>query len=154
MDDPILSAQGPPAPVFNIDKLHMHATRRMHEKQKLYNRILARVHRRIETAAVHNTSCAFQIPEYVFGMPLYDAHQCAGYVLQKLQCDGFSVMHCKNNILYIDWREARSKRSKPSPTPPAAGGGSAVAPMAPLSKTSLKGASPNFQYLPTGKLFQ
>ena len=139
------------SPVFDIRKLHEHEQRRVHEKQKLYNRILVRAHRRIEAAAPHVSYCVFQVPEFILGMPLYDAYQCCGYVIQKLTSDGFHVQHYQPNILHINWAvaaaraatRARSEPPRPAPPPPLIPPPSLIPPPPPK----------NLSYIPTGKLF-
>ena len=74
---------------FDINKLHVHQERRNLEKIKLYDIILKRAYNRIETVAVHGHQCLFNVPEFLLGMPLYDAFQCSGYILQKLKKNAF-----------------------------------------------------------------
>ena len=157
------------APSFDIAKLRVHAERRTQEKLKLYNRILARAHRRIEVAAKHASRCIFQVPEFELGMPLYDAYQCSGYIIAKLRKDGFHVTYYNPHLLHIDWAPTASSAAAvampqppqlqpplqpPTQQPP-------TQPPLPLpqsqyrtrSQTAQLEPTPCQNYVPTGKLF-
>ena len=127
---------------FDIHKLHVHQQRRDTEKQKLYEKILKRVYHRVETAALHDTQCLFAVPGFVLGMPLYDAYQCSGYIVQKLKTDGFKVTYYHPNIIHLNWAPNIVK-SAVSSQPSGGGAGG--------NTTDTKGN--DIEYKPTGKLF-
>ena len=129
---------------FDIRKLHVHQERRAREKQKLYDTVLKRVYHRVETAALHDTQCVFEVPGFVLGMPLYDAHQCSGYIMQRLKNDGFRVTYYHPHVIHLNWSPAVVS-SSPDAAPPAAPNAAAATPA--------ERKKPQFGYTPTGKLF-
>lgn len=132
----------PTEPVkFDIHKLHAHQKRRDVEKQKLYDRVLKRVYHRVETAAVHDTQCIFAVPGFVLGMPLYDAYQCSGYLVQKLKTDGFKVTYYHPNVIHLNWSPQVVSLSASAAAPKTHD----TAPISSSKKT--------VEYKPTGKLF-
>lgn len=91
-------------PSFDIRKLYSSQKKREHCRQEMYDTILRQAHNRIETCAARKeTTCLFQIPRFIIGMPLYDLYQCCGYVLQRLKHDGFVVNYIHPNTLHINW---------------------------------------------------
>ena len=128
---------------FDIHKLHAHQQRRDVEKQKLYDRVLKRVYHRVETAAMHDTQCIFAVPGFVLGMPLYDAYQCSGYLVQKLKTDGFKVTYYHPNIIHLNWSPKVVRLAAAAqPAPPT------------QNATTASGSNKKaVEYKPTGKLF-
>ena len=124
---------------FDINKLHVHQERRNLEKIKLYDIILKRAYNRIETVAVHGHQCLFNVPEFLLGMPLYDAFQCSGYILQKLKKNGFKVCYYHPNVIHINWLKDNNTNTN-----------NLVASLEPTKDVS----SSSMNYVPTGKLFQ
>ena len=132
-----------PSEKFDIHKLHVHQRRRDNEKQKLYEKILKRVYHRVETAAMHDTQCLFAVPGFVLGMPLYDAYQCSGYIVQKLKTDGFKVTYYHPNIIHLNWAPSIVKKSALSSQPHSDENG----------ETNNDTKRNDIEYKPTGKLF-
>jgi hypothetical protein len=73
----------------------------------IFNKILNRIHKRIQ----HNGRIKskekfifFTVPEYLFGEPLYNQGDCIGYLVVKLQDNGFHVKYIHPNTLFISWQ--------------------------------------------------
>jgi hypothetical protein len=45
----------------------------------------------------------FDVPEYVFGLPVYNINNCVIYLKEKLEMNGFYVIYYFPKILYISW---------------------------------------------------
>jgi hypothetical protein len=45
----------------------------------------------------------FDVPEYVFGLPVYNINNCVKYLKEKLEINGFYVIYYFPKILYISW---------------------------------------------------
>jgi hypothetical protein len=45
----------------------------------------------------------YNVPEYIFGEPLYDNGDCISYLVKKLEDNGFEVKYIHPNNLYISW---------------------------------------------------
>ena len=41
------------------------------------------------------------IPEFVFGIPLFNSKECIRYIIKKLMDEGFMVIYTHPNLLYI-----------------------------------------------------
>lgn len=158
----------PSPPVsFDIRKLYHTQKKRDDYRQEMYDSVLRKAHCRVETAAARKeTVCLFQIPGFLLGMPLYDPYQCCGYVLQRLQTDGFVVAYNHPNILRIDWsRHLIEPFVKQLETHDAAEAKKAASRAAATAVPSLSGGNlglgglstvtiPSLNYTPTGRLFQ
>ena len=75
-------------------------------KQELYNKILNRIHVRIKTTArqrVDEQFCWFVVPEVILGVPRYDQGECIGYLIDKLNENGFKLKYIHPNTLLIVW---------------------------------------------------
>lgn len=45
----------------------------------------------------------FQVPEFIFGEPLYKQGDCIGYLVVKLEENGFLVKYIHPNTLFVSW---------------------------------------------------
>lgn len=45
----------------------------------------------------------FTVPEYLFGEPNYDQGVCLGYLIAKLEDNGFYVKYLHPNTLFVSW---------------------------------------------------
>jgi hypothetical protein len=46
----------------------------------------------------------FTVPEYIFGEPVYDKGDCTGYLVAKLEDNGFHVKYVHPNTLFVSWQ--------------------------------------------------
>ena len=76
------------------------------ERQKTtYKRLLSNVRKRIEYYAnSNNFECLYQVPVMTPGLPLYNKSEASQYIKKKLLKEGFKVLICENDILYISWK--------------------------------------------------
>ena len=92
--------------MINIDKLHKKKEQKESEKKKVYEVILKKCHHRIKTVAGMDNNgsfCFYVIPNYIYGVPLYDLKSCVIYVVVALIKNGFEVKYTHPNLLYISW---------------------------------------------------
>lgn len=92
--------------MINIDKLHKKKEQKESEKKKVYEVILKKCHHRIKTVAGMDNNgsfCFYVIPNYIYGVPLYDLKSCIIYVVVALIKNGFDVKYTHPNLLYISW---------------------------------------------------
>jgi len=91
---------------LNIDDLYEKKHMRDKKQLAIFNKILNRVHKRIKFIS-HNKSndqhIWFTVPEYIFGEPVYDQGECIGYLVVKLEENGFTVKYMHPNTLFISW---------------------------------------------------
>jgi hypothetical protein len=90
----------------NIDELYEKHQRRDLKQLSIFNKILNRIHRRIDTTNKfrrNDKHVWFQIPDYIFGEPLYDQGDCIAYIVTKLQENGFFIKYMHPNTLFVSW---------------------------------------------------
>lgn len=91
---------------INIDELYEKKQRRDLKQLSIFNKILNRIHKRI-TVTSRNRSVDkhvwFTVPEYIFGEPVYDQGDCLGYLVNKLEENGFHVRYVHPNTLFVSW---------------------------------------------------
>jgi len=49
------------------------------------------------------TECYFQVPEFMFGYPLYDISECIRFLIQKLKLNDYHVQYFHPKLLFISW---------------------------------------------------
>jgi hypothetical protein len=91
---------------MNLDDLyerqHQHDLRQV----SIFNKILNRVYRRIQTTLRFKKKerfVWFALPDFIFGEPLYDKGECVAYVIAKLTNNGFFVQYMHPNTLFVSW---------------------------------------------------
>ena len=92
---------------MNIDELFEKKQQRDLKERNIYNKILNRVHTRIKHVSrskSHDTHIWFQVPEYIFGEPVYKQCDCIGYLVAKLEENGFFVRYMHPGTLFITWK--------------------------------------------------
>lgn len=91
---------------INIDELYERKHRRDQKQISVFNKILNRIHKRINTTAKMKTEDKFiwyQIPSFIFGEPLYDQTDCIAFVVTKLAENGFFVKFVHPGTLLVSW---------------------------------------------------
>ena len=92
---------------INIDDLYEKQQRRDVRQLAIFNKILARVQKRITVTSRsknNETHIWFTVPEYIFGEPIYDKGDCTGYLVAKLEENGFHVRYMHPNTLFVSWK--------------------------------------------------
>jgi hypothetical protein len=75
-------------------------------KEKIYKKIYKKVEIKIKQASNMNLyECWYQLPEFLFNIPLYNLEGCKIYLKNKLNNDGFSVYLTNENIIVISWNK-------------------------------------------------
>ena len=97
--------------LINLSELHEKQKIKNNNKVNCYNTILKKCSNRIKFMADKSQSCCFfEIPEFVFGIPLFNSKECVQHVIQKLMEEGFMVIYTHPNLLYISWDIAYTKK--------------------------------------------
>lgn len=98
---------------LNILELHRKMNEQNEKKSVCYDKVLELCHKRILTSTEKcKTSCMFEFPEYIVGMPLFDLNMCIEHVHKHLILDGFCVRYHFPKRLYISWDLEEIKRFK------------------------------------------
>lgn len=90
----------------NIDELYEKKQRRDQKQLAIFNKILNRIHKRIKFTSNNKTNDKhiwFTVPEYIFGEPVYDQGDCIGYLVNKLEENGFHMRYVHPNTLFVSW---------------------------------------------------
>jgi hypothetical protein len=91
---------------INIDELYEKNQLRDLKQISIFNKILNRIHKRITFTSknkVNDKHIWFTVPEYIFGEPCYNKGDCIGYLVVKLEENGFNVKFVYPNTLFISW---------------------------------------------------
>jgi hypothetical protein len=91
---------------ISIDELYEKRHQKDLRQLSIFNKILNRVHRRIELTGRTKSKDRhiwFQVPQYLFGEALYDQGHCIAFVISKLEENGFHVRYLHPNTLFISW---------------------------------------------------
>jgi hypothetical protein len=92
---------------INIDELYNRKKQRDLKQLSIFNKILNRIHKRITHTGktkIEEKHIWFTIPEYIFGEPVYDKGECTGYLVTKLEENGFHVRYIHPNTLFVSWQ--------------------------------------------------
>jgi len=90
----------------NIDELYEKQLERDLRQLSIFNKILNRIHHRIKLTSrtkKRDKHIWFQIPEFIFGEPVYKKDDCIGYIVAKLEQNKFHVRYIHPNTLFISW---------------------------------------------------
>jgi hypothetical protein len=91
---------------INIDDLYDKKQARDLKQLSIFNKILNRIHKRIQFTSKNKREDShiwFIVPKYIFGEPIYDNGDCTGYLVTKLEENGFHVRYIHPNTLFISW---------------------------------------------------
>ena len=74
------------------------------KRLEVYDSVLVKCHKRIMyNSKLEKTYCFYQIPEFIFGVPLYNPQEMVKYVINSLENNGFNLMYVDPNWLFISW---------------------------------------------------
>ena len=91
---------------INIDELYEKKQQRDLKQLSIFNKILNRIHKRITFTSrnrVNDKHIWFTVPEYIFGEPVYDQGDCIGYLVNKLEENGFHIRYIHPNTIFVSW---------------------------------------------------
>lgn len=91
---------------LNIDDLYEKKQKRDLKQLSIFNKIIGRIHKRIQYTAKNKYSdnfIWFNIPLYIVGEPIYDKGECIGYIVSQLEKNGFHIKYLHPNTLFISW---------------------------------------------------
>jgi hypothetical protein len=92
---------------INIDELYERNMRREQKNISIFNKILNRIHKRINITAKikKDKHIWFTVPHFLFGQPLYHQGNCIAYIIEKLSENGFHVKYMHPNTLFLSWEQ-------------------------------------------------
>ena len=100
---------------INIYNLHKNKRKKEKLREQSYKHVLKLCFRKIKLySSKELMNCQFQIPNIIFGLPLYNKLQCGEYIYNKLISLGFKVNYIKPELLIISWQKIPNSH-KPQP---------------------------------------
>ena len=100
---------------INLDELYERKNQVEHNRIKIYQKILNRVHTKIKITSRQHISeqyCFFVIPEFLVGTPRYDSAACTAYIMDMLLDNGFNIKYTHPNLLFISWQHYIDKKKR------------------------------------------
>lgn len=89
---------------LNINDLYRTINDKKEKRNLSFNHVLGKIHKKIKRVAEQERyNIYYDVPEYVFGTPLYDLNDCISYVIKMLRGNGFLVKYYFPRCLYISW---------------------------------------------------
>lgn len=91
----------------DIDSLYEKKQQKDLKQLAIFNKILNRIHRKINYTGKNKSNdkhLFYTVPEFLFGEPLYNQGDCIGYLVVKLEENGFTVRYLHPNTLFISWK--------------------------------------------------
>lgn len=91
---------------INIDDLYDSSMRRDLRQVVLFNKMLNRLHKRINTISrtrKNDKHAWFTVPDFLFGEPMYNQSDCIAYLVAKMVDNGFRVQYIHPHTLFISW---------------------------------------------------
>jgi len=101
---------------ININDLYNNINKKKYEKYVVYDKILQKCHNKIKKYAENlKLECIYKIPEYIFGLPIYNKIFTKNYIMNRLIENGFIVKDLSNihtNTIYISWDLSKNKNKR------------------------------------------
>jgi hypothetical protein len=91
---------------IDLEDLFTKEQKRSQKMLSTFNKILNRIHKRIELTArqkVSDKHVFFLVPEFLLGEPNYNLAECIAYMVTKLESNDFLVRYIHPNTLYVSW---------------------------------------------------
>lgn len=92
---------------IDIDALFEKKQQKDLKQLSIFNKILNRIHNRIQLTGRTKSidkHVFFNVPDFIFGEPLYNQGDCVGYLVVNLEDNGFHVRYIHPNTLFISWK--------------------------------------------------
>lgn len=91
---------------INIDDLYEHQQKKDLKQLSIFKKILGRIHKKIQNMARNKSADKhlwFNVPEYIFGEPLYDKADCIAFIMCQLNENKFHTRFLHPNCIFISW---------------------------------------------------
>ena len=90
---------------LNAEELYRRKKRKERKANKEYIKVYKSCNRKIKRydTILKETSCLFDIPQFILGVPSYDKISCITYLMYKLKKNNFKVKCTNADKLIIGW---------------------------------------------------
>lgn len=98
---------------LHVKDLLRAADQRKKNRQRSFEQVLTNIYTRMKSlAGIRHTRCMYQVPEFMFGYPLYTLNECIAYIHDRLSSQGFVCTYYFPNVLYISWDPDEIEKTK------------------------------------------
>lgn len=89
---------------LNILDLHRKMNERKTRTIECYDKVLEICHKKVLlNSEKRQTRFFFEVPEYLFGYPVFDLNDCIKYLIDALVKNGFLAVYYFPKFIYISW---------------------------------------------------
>ena len=87
--------------------------KKQEQRAERFSKILESCYKKIERAvSINSTFIFFEVPELIFGFPLYNVNECIMYLKNSLEGSGFLCKYFFPNIIYVSWNAKEIEEHK------------------------------------------
>ena len=95
---------------ITIDELYQIQDRKEIEKIDIYNKILLKFYDKIKyLSKMGRVDFFYNLPDIIYGLPLYDKNACLCYIIYKLRVAKFNVDYIYPSGIHINWDKEKQK---------------------------------------------
>lgn len=89
---------------ISIQDLYDMQDRKEKEKIEIYNKILDKFYEKIKyLSKMGRVDFFYNLPDILYGLPLYDKNACICYIIYKLRSAKFKVEYVYPSGIHINW---------------------------------------------------
>ncbi len=89
---------------FSVSDIHNKQRQKDLRRLYVYKSILGKVYKKIKNSSINEESyCFFEVPEYIYGTPLYNMKDCVIFILNNLHEKGFSAKYVDPLLIFVCW---------------------------------------------------
>ena len=97
---------------ISIQELYKIQDRKELEKINIYNKILNKFYEKIKyLSKMGRIDFFYNLPDIIYGLPLYDKNACICYIIYKLRIAGFQTEYIYPSGIHINWSKEKKDRS-------------------------------------------
>ena len=90
--------------MLDIVDVYKNITDRQKRRKEVFKCVLKQCEKQVRNVSdTDGMKCLFVVPEFVWGMPLYNVSECTLYVKTELEKSGFKVIFYFPCLLHISW---------------------------------------------------
>lgn len=108
---PFYMQPAPPEHQVDVVELRRLMERSDTRHQDTFRLVLDRCYRTVRrVASVKKYACAFEVPEFVPGRPLYDVMRCIEFLVRNLTANGYAIQYVLPRTLLVSWHVVQTKQ--------------------------------------------
>ena len=93
---------------ISINELYKIQEKKEIDKIKIYKLILSKFYEKIiYLSKMGRIELFYQLPDILYGLPLYDKNACICYIIYNLRKKGFFVKYIHPNGIHINWNKEK-----------------------------------------------